>query len=140
MGELTRQTTIAAPIQSVFDYVADAHNAPNYINSITRIISGPQEPPAAGQRWQADANFLGSAHRVTLRLAELHPPTLVRYILEGDPRAMLVLRLAPDGSSQTHVSLSLAVPSVPSILVNGLMGGLLTSDMVRLKRILESKT
>ncbi len=133
MGRLTRQATINVPVEKVFAYVADPRNAPNYISSITRIASGPE-----GGLWRAEANFLGSRSMVALRLARLQPNSLVTYSIEGEPRALLSMKLEPDGKGTgTQVSLLLDVPSVPDLFLNGLMGGLLSGDIARLKRALE---
>jgi len=138
LGELSRQTVIAAPIETVFGYVSDPHNAPHYISSITRITSGPQGSPEEGQRWHAEAHFLGRPARLMLRLAEIRPPRSVRFAMEGDTPATLSLRLAgSDPPGYTKVLLSLEVPSVPGLLLGGLMGGLLSADLARLKRQLE---
>jgi hypothetical protein len=48
------------------------------------------------------------------------------------------MRLEPERQgTSTRVSLLLDVPSVPDLFLNGLMGGLLSGDMARLKRQLE---
>ena len=59
MGEIAKQVTIDAPAKKVYSYVADPHNAPHYISSITRIISGPDGAPVKGNVWRAEANFFG---------------------------------------------------------------------------------
>ena len=116
----------------------DPHNAPNFISSIIRIISGPDGAPKVGETWKAEANFLGQKRFVNLRLDSLSVDNAVRFVLEGDPEALLSLRLSPaERSSQTSVSLTLDVPSVPGILLNALLGGMLGEDLVRLKANLE---
>ncbi len=138
MGRLTRQATINVAVDKVFAYVADPWNAPNYISSITRLASGPEGLPREGGLWRAEANFLGRRSMVALRLARLQPNGLVTYSIEGEPRALLSMKLEPDrNGTSTQVSLLLDVPSVPDLFLNGLMGGLLSGDMARLKRALE---
>ncbi len=140
MGRLTRQTTIDVPVQKVFDYISDPRNAPYYISSITRILSGPDGQPREGGLWRAEANFLGRRSLVALRLARLQTDSLVTYSIEGEPRALLVMKVEPDHKGTgTHVSLLLDVPSVPDLFLSGLMGGLLSGDMSRLKRALEGR-
>lgn len=122
----------------VFAYIADPRNAPNFISSIARILSGPEGQPQEGGLWRAEANFLGRRSVVALRLARLQSESLVTYRIEGEPSATLAMKVEPDGrGTGTHVSLMLDVPSVPDLLLNGLMGGLLSGDMGRLKRALE---
>ena len=138
MGRLTRQTTINVPVGKVFAYVADPANAPNYISSISRIVSGPNGQPQEGGLWKAEANFLGKRSTVALRLARRDPDRLVTYSIEGEPSALLAMKLEPVGQgNSTHVALLLDVPRVPDLFLNGLMGGLLSGDMARLKRTLE---
>ncbi|HET6262348.1 MAG TPA: SRPBCC family protein [Chloroflexia bacterium] len=138
MGRLTRQTSISVPVEKVYGYVADPRNAPNYISSIVRIISGPEGQPQEGGAWRAEANFLGKRSVVALRLTRLTANQRVTFTVEGEPRAALTLTLAPAAKgSGTNVSLLLDVPSVPEFLLSGLMGGLLTGDLARLRRALE---
>jgi uncharacterized protein YndB with AHSA1/START domain len=139
LGDISKKALINAPIEAVFKYVSDPHNAPSFISSITRIISGPQGAPSEGQVWQAEANFLGRRGYIRLRLAEMRPNQVVRFTIEGEPQATLALRLSPDdGARRTQVSLLLDVPSIPSIFLNGFMGGLLEGDIARLKRAVET--
>lgn len=138
MGRLTRQTNIDVPVEKVFKYLSDPRNAPNYISSITRVVSGPEGQPQEGSLWRAEANFLGKRSLVALRLARLQTDSLVSFSIEGEPRALLSMKLEPGArGTGTHVSLLLDVPSVPDLFLNGLMGGLLSGDMARLKRLLE---
>lgn len=140
MGDINKQAIINAPARRVFSYVADPRNAPRFISSITSIISGPEGTPTVGRSWRAEANFLGQQRTVNLRLDKLVQDREVRFVMEGDPQATIVLDLsADDGSSErTSVALTLDVAGVPTLLLNVLLGGLLTEDMARLKRNLET--
>jgi len=110
------------------------------ISSIKKVISGPEGAPAVGQVWRAEANFLGQDKLLNLRVAELVPNKLVRFALDGDPQAVVQLRLAPDSTSQsTDVALSLEATGIPTIILNAVLGGLLGQDMLRLKHLLEHK-
>jgi uncharacterized membrane protein len=136
LGTISKHGTIDAPADKVFTYAANPRNAPKFISSIERILSGPEGTPEQGQVWTARANFLGRPTTVDLRLVTLRPPKLVRFAIEGEPAATLTLRLLPDGRA-TEVDLELEAPSVPGFLLNALMGGLLEEDMARLKREME---
>jgi hypothetical protein len=141
LGDIVKQAVIEAPVRKVYNYVVDPHNAPRYISSITRIVSGPEGEPARGDAWRAEANFFGQNHLLDLRLDSMSVDKGVRFVLEGDLAAVLVLRLTPAGNkeaNQTSVNLSLEVPSVPGLLLNAMLGGMLAEDMARLKRNLES--
>jgi uncharacterized membrane protein len=138
LADISKQVIIEVPNETVFKYVSDPHNAPHYITSITKIVSGPQGAPAEGQVWRAEANFMGRSSTINLRLTALRANQLVQFTIEGDPQATLTLRLATDeANTRTRISILLDVPSVPAILLNMLMGGMLEADMGRLKKILE---
>lgn len=139
MGQLTRQTAIEANAERIFEFAADPHNAPRYISSIRSVLSGPKGRAEVGQSWQAQANFLGKPAHITLRLSKLERPHTVVFMLIGEPEATLHLRLGPSGQpGKTAVALTLDVPSVPTFLLQGLMGGLLTGDMARLRALMEN--
>ncbi len=137
LAEISRQATIDASPEQLFRYVSDPYNAPNYISSITRIVSGPQGAAQDGQAWQAEANFLGQKRSVRLRLDEIRQPHFVRFSMAGDPPVSLSLHLTPEGKDKTQVNLTLDVANIPAIFLAGLMGGLLSADMSRLKEIME---
>ncbi len=140
MGDISKQTIIDAPVQAVFKYVSDPRNAPTYINSISRIVSGPEGMPSQGQVWRAEATLLGKQSVINLRLHQLDPPHRVTFAIDSDPQAMLSLRLSQEsgGQSRTRVAINLDVPKVPSIFLGAIMGNLLEGDMQRLKARLET--
>jgi uncharacterized membrane protein len=139
LGEINKQITINAPVKKVYAYVSDPRNAPSYISSITRVLSGPEEDPAPRQVWRAEADFLGQKRIINLRIGELIPNKLVRFVLEGEPEAVVDIRLtAHEVMELTTVKLSLEANGVPSLLLNALLGGLLSQDLARLKRQTES--
>jgi len=122
----------------VFEFVANPRNSPRYISSIKRIVSGPEGIPEQGQSWQVEVDFLGQRSQIQLRLHTVQPPDLVRFTLEGEPKAGLSLHLSEAQTpSRTLVALTLVVRSVPSILLRALMDHLLAADMQRLKQTLE---
>ncbi|HYP39440.1 MAG TPA: SRPBCC family protein [Chloroflexia bacterium] len=139
MADISKQTIIEVPNETVYKSVSDPHNAPHYISSITRIVSGPEgAAPSEGQVWRAEANFMGRRSTINLCLSALRPNQAGQFTIEGEPQATLTMRLANDeANTRTRISILLDVPSVPAILLNMLMGGLLEADMGRLKRILE---
>ncbi|MEO8285634.1 MAG: SRPBCC family protein [Chloroflexota bacterium] len=138
MGEIVKQVAVEAPAQEVYQYVVDPRNAPQFISSINSILSGPEGTPKKGDVWKAEATFFGQRRLLNLRLDDLVVGRAVRFVLDGEPQAVLVLKLTHDGDPRrTTVSLTLDVSGVPSILLNGLLGNLLSADMVRLKSNLE---
>jgi uncharacterized membrane protein len=139
VGEINKQIHIGAPLNTVYIYVSNPRNAPTYISSITRVISGPEGDPSPGQTWKAEADFMGQRRLINLRIAELVPNKIVRFILEGDPEAVVQLKLTGDRAGEnTSVALSLEATGVPTLFLNALLGGLLSQDMVRLKKLMEN--
>lgn len=138
MGEINKQINIAASVKSIYAYVSDPRNASKYISSITRVISGPEGEPSAGQVWRAEADFLGQKRLINMRIGELVPNKLVQFILEGEPEAVVVIKMTGDRAREhTSVALSLDANGVPTLFLNALLGNLLSQDMVRLKKLME---
>lgn len=137
MAEISRQATIDASPEQLFRYVSDPYNAPSYISSIIRIVSGPRGAATQGHAWQAEANFLGQKRSVRLRLDEIRQPHFIRFSMDGDPPVSLSVHLTPDGKDKTQVHLTLAVASIPAIFLSALMGSLLSADISRLKEVME---
>jgi len=138
LGEIVKSIEVNAPAKKVFSYVVDPWNAPHYISSITRVISGPRGTPTKGQAWRAEADLLGKTHEVDLRLDDTVADRAVRFVLDGDPPAVLVLQTKPDGTREkTEVVLTLEVKSVPTIFLTALLGSMLDDDLARLKKNLE---
>jgi uncharacterized protein YndB with AHSA1/START domain len=137
MGHLQKHGVIAAPPAVVYRYVADVRHAPQFISAITRITSGPDGPALVGQQYGADATFMGQPAVLTLRVLELVPDHTVQLALEGDPAAVLTLRLTPTRNGQaTRVDARLDVPAVPGLLLQMVMGGMLDESMTRLEQAL----
>jgi len=140
LGDINKQTIIDAPVQSVFKYISNPRNAPTFISSISKIVSGPDGVPKEGQVWRAEATLLGKQSVINLRLHRLDPPHAVAFAIDGDPHAVVSLRLIPEarGQSRTRIAINLDVPKVPSIFLGAIMGNLLEGDMARLKARLEA--
>jgi hypothetical protein len=89
--------------------------------------------------WVADAEFMGGRHTLNLRVVGLVPDAEARFALEGSMNAEVTILLTPSPrNTRTAVSLYLGVESVPTLLLNAVLGGLLSEDMSRLKGILEA--
>jgi uncharacterized protein YndB with AHSA1/START domain len=137
MGHLQKHGVIDAPPATVYRYVADVRHAPQFISAITRITSGPAGPAVVGHQYGADATFMGQPAALTLRVLELAPDHTVKLALEGDPAAILTLRLTPARNGQaTRVDARLDVPAVPGLLLQMVMGGMLDQSMTRLEQAL----
>ncbi len=138
MGDISKKTQIKATPEVVYEYVSDPCNAPSYISAIISVDEGSHDGPAKGQVWRAEANFMGKRRKINLRIEELRPNRLVRFSIDSDPAANLSMNLTPADGDSTQAALEVEVPGVPGILLNGIMGGMLSGDMSRLKVILET--
>jgi hypothetical protein len=137
MGSITNDIVIQVSPADAYKYVADPHNAPRYISAIRRIDSGPKGPPVEGQVWQAEAELLGNVRPIHLRLAELRPGRHVRFTISGNPPVEISIDIRPEGDSKSEVNFTIESPNFPSILMNAVLGNILTGDLRRLKAILE---
>ncbi|HKP51613.1 MAG TPA: SRPBCC family protein [Chloroflexia bacterium] len=141
MGDISKKTQIKVTPDVVYKYVSDPCNTPNYISAIISVDEGSHDGrPAEGQVWRAEANFMGKRRKINLRIEELHPNRLVRFSIDSDPAANISMRISPSDGDSTQAALEVEVPGVPGILLNGIMGGMLSSDMGRLRAILERET
>jgi len=138
LGDISKKVNIKVSPDAVYQYVSDPRNTPRYISAILKIDEAAFEMPAQGQVWPADANFMGSRRKISLRIEELRPNSRVRYSINSDPPALLTMILSPDGPNSTEAELAVDVPGIPGLLLNGVMGGMLSSGMARLKEILEA--
>lgn len=87
---------VAAPIEVVYDYLADPHNRPEWQSSLARVDVLDDGPPRPGMRW-VDRTRVGIAPR--MRITEMVRPTL--WVEEGDWRGVHAvgrLHLEPRGA------------------------------------------
>jgi hypothetical protein len=138
MGDISKKTEIKTSQEVAYEYVSNPCNAPHYISAIISVDSGSHDGPAEGQVWHAEANFMGKRRSINLRIEQLRPNSLVRFSIDTDPAANLEMKLTPSSSGVTEAALEVDVPGVPGFLLNGVMGGMLSGDMARLKKVLEA--
>ena len=139
MGSTSRQGLVQAPAAAIYRYVADVGHAPEYIIAFTAVLSGPEPPgpPTVGQQYRMRASFLGSDVVLGLRLAALDPDRQVQIAMEGQPRGMITIALAPAGDGATHVHATLESPQYAGLMLNMVMGGTLDTALQRLNAILD---
>ena len=138
MGRITTKTTVNVSPSEAYKYVSDPRNAPRFISAIRHIESGPTGAPAEGLVWRAEAEFMGKARHINLKLAEIRPGKLVRYTISGDPDLEITLSLRPANTpNNTEIELTVVASSIPTFLMNAVLGNMLAGDLRRLKGILE---
>jgi uncharacterized membrane protein len=139
LASISNDIAIAVPAEAAYRYVSDPRNAPNYISAIRRISAGPQGNPAEGQVWQAEADLMGSRSEIDLKIAQMVPNRLVRFSVRSDRDIDIKVEVRPRGSNGCEVNLTVDAHGVPAMLLNLVLGGMLQSDLKRLKGVLESE-
>lgn len=74
MVTIEGSTTIARPVEDVFDFVADEHNEPRYnpqMNSVDKLTPGPI---GKGTRWSATVNSRGRPLEMELEVTDYDRP------------------------------------------------------------------
>jgi hypothetical protein len=82
--------------------------------------------------------LLGKIRPISLKLAELRPGRLVRFAISGDTPVEISITVRPDGDDRSQVELTIESQSFPSIIMNAVLGNMLSGDLRRLKAILEA--
>jgi uncharacterized membrane protein len=75
---VTAEIEIEAPIDQVFLYVTDPQNQVHWVQAVSEIrdVSGP---PQVGQRYTADAHFLGKRFEQTEEITDYQPNTVYAW-------------------------------------------------------------
>lgn len=74
MAHITGEVTIDAPVEEVFDMVADERNEPRYNPRIVRAEKVGTGPVGPGSRFRAAPKGLGARGEMTLEVVEYHRP------------------------------------------------------------------
>lgn len=74
MTRIAGEVTIAAPVETVFDVVADERNEPRYNPRIVRAEKVSEGPVGAGARFVAEPQGMGAKGEMTLTILEYDRP------------------------------------------------------------------
>lgn len=74
MTRIAGEVTIAAPVETVFDLVADERNEPRYNPRIVRAEKVSEGPVGAGARFVAEPQGMGAKGEMTLTILEYDRP------------------------------------------------------------------
>jgi len=74
MTHIAGEITIAAPVDEVFDMVADERNEPTYNPRIVRAEKVSEGPVGAGARFVAEPKSMGAKGEMTLTILEYDRP------------------------------------------------------------------
>ena len=74
MTRIAGEVTIAAPVEAVFDVVADERNEPSYNPRIARVEKVSEGPVGAGARFVTEPRGMGARGEMTLTILEYDRP------------------------------------------------------------------
>lgn len=74
MTRIAGEVTIAAPVETVFDVVADERNEPRYNPRIVRAEKVSEGPVGAGAQFVAEPQGMGAKGEMTLTILEYDRP------------------------------------------------------------------
>jgi len=83
MAHIAGEVTIAAPIDEVFDLVADERNEPRYNPRIVRAEKVSEGPVGAGTRFVAEPKSMGSNGEMALEIVEYDRPHRLRNVVRS---------------------------------------------------------
>ncbi|MGN6575286.1 MAG: SRPBCC family protein [Nocardioides sp.] len=81
MARIAGEVTIKAPVQQVFDLVADDRNEPRYNPRIARVEKQGDGPVGAGARFRVEPRGMGARGAMTMVIAEYAPPRRLRNLV-----------------------------------------------------------
>jgi len=83
MTHIAGEVTIAAPVDEVFDMVADERNEPMYNPRIVRAEKVSDGPVGAGARFVADPKNMGERGEMTLTILEYDRPHRLHNVVRS---------------------------------------------------------
>ena len=83
MTRIAGEVVIAAPVEAVFDLVADERNEPRYNPRIVRAEKVGQGPVGAGARFVAQPQGMGARGEMTLEIVEYDRPRRLHNVVRS---------------------------------------------------------
>lgn len=83
MVDISGEVTIRAPVEEVFDTVADERNEPEYNPRIVRVEKLSQGPVGRGSRFVAEPKGMGAKGRMTLEIVEYARPHRLHSVVRS---------------------------------------------------------
>jgi uncharacterized protein YndB with AHSA1/START domain len=80
---MTGEVTIEAPIEEVFDLVADERNEPKYNPRMIRAEKVSQGPVATGSRFVTEVKNTGGKGEMTVEIVEYDKPHRLRIVVRS---------------------------------------------------------
>jgi uncharacterized protein YndB with AHSA1/START domain len=83
MAHIAGEVTIDAPVDEVFDMVADERNEPRYNPRIVRAEKVSEGPVGRGTRFVAEPKSMGAKGEMTLEILEYDRPHRLRNVVRS---------------------------------------------------------
>lgn len=83
MAHITGEVAIDAPVDEVFDIVADERNEPRYNPRIVRAEKVSEGPVGTGSRFVAEPKSMGAKGELTLEILEYDPPHRLHNVVSS---------------------------------------------------------
>ncbi|MDF2091104.1 SRPBCC family protein [Knoellia sp. 3-2P3] len=83
MARITGEVTIEAPVEEVFDLVADERNEPRYNSRIVRAEKVSDGPVGRGARFVAEPKGMGSRGEMTLEILDYDRPHRLHNVVQS---------------------------------------------------------
>ncbi len=83
MAHIAGEVTIAAPVDEVFDLVADERNEPRYNPRIVRAEKVSEGPIGAGTRFVAEPKSMGTNGEMAVEIVEYDRPHRLRNVVRS---------------------------------------------------------
>lgn len=83
MAHISGEITIDAPVQEVFDLVADERNEPRYNPRIARAQKVSEGPVGRGSRFVAEPKGMGAKGEMTLEVLEYERPQRLHNVVRS---------------------------------------------------------
>ena len=83
MAHISGEVTIDAPVEDVFDMVADERNEPRYNPRIVRVQKLGEGPVGRGARFVAEPKGMGAKGKMTLEVKEYDRPYRLHNVVRS---------------------------------------------------------
>jgi uncharacterized membrane protein len=147
MAEIVKSIDIAAPVEVVFNYVANPHNALTYMPNFTKFQPAGQPEQGLGARVNAAGNFLGMHFETQLEIVEFDPnKKLVSRSNQGiKSQSIWQFRALPNGSTEVTFVSDYTLPGrmlgwmFDKLLMEKDVEKITVQTLVNLKKVIEGK-
>jgi uncharacterized protein YndB with AHSA1/START domain len=111
--QIERSAVIHAPVEAVWDVLADSRLLPEWVPAVDEVTECSLEGEAVGEVRHCKANLAGKSGRMVERCIEFTPMTRIAYVVDDESFGMrkmfdhygFAINLESGESKKTHVTL-----------------------------------